>query len=120
LDTNIVLQHNLIDSFYNYGIYGYYLRAPILTSNTINDIGTYTNPFGIYLNYCYDSFNVSLNQIFDERNSQSQGINLNYCYGSSSAKGKVINNFVNVNAGNSNNIALTDMYGTYHNIYNNT
>lgn len=102
-----VIKENQIDSFYYYGIFGYYIGNSIIDGNRIEN-GVYMYTFGM-MYYYPTSLSVTANYI----NSAYMGLYMYYGTGLSTSPNLIANNMI-VSRGQGNNY----VYGYY--MYNNS
>lgn len=91
----------------------YYVDAPLVNNNTINN--PYSN--GIYLYYCDNALQVLNNKITG--NTNAYGIYIYYCDGTGTNKGLIANNFIQTGLTSTNN-GIYMYSSTYQNIYYNS
>lgn len=91
----LVISGNDIEDFYYMGVYTYYNSHVEVTDNYVEDIGTYTSPYGIRLGYS-DTSEVSANQVVLNATSSPVGLYVYYCDGSNADPVMVYNNLVSI------------------------
>jgi parallel beta-helix repeat protein len=90
--SNIRVLDNTLTGHYWDGIFLRYCDAPVVSGNTISSLVPNYNYDGIYLTQCYNDLLVSGNKILFS--GDDNGIGFNYADGTSSFRGKVINNYI--------------------------
>ena len=113
-DKNLLISGNTFDQPYYTAVFLNYCDTVSIQGNTIRT-GSYTNAFGIYMEYCRGNVNIQKNNIHIP--AGYMGI---YLYNQSATAAKrslIANNMISV-LGNGNNYGLY-FYGSYLDFYNN-
>ncbi|MCF8297277.1 MAG: hypothetical protein K9J13_07025, partial [Saprospiraceae bacterium] len=113
--------NNIFEDQYTYGIYTYYLDAPVISGNTINATTSYTSFYGIFSGYSMNNTQITKNQI-SYSSTTGYCIYLNGCNnGTHTNDALIANNFISQNT----NITRYGIYQTncqdinyYHNSIN--
>lgn len=88
---NVLIEDNILRDQYRYGIFAEWTDTPIIRSNHIRTISSYSYSIeGIELINCKGAFEISANDILVSRD----GITINSCIGEEDDYGMVFNNFV--------------------------
>lgn len=91
----LVITGNDIEDFYYRGVYTYYTSNVEVSENYVEDIGNYTSPNGISINYA-DSSEVVANNVVLNGTSSPIGIRIYFCDGSTTDPISVHNNLVSM------------------------
>lgn len=111
LQEGTVISGNTIDGFASYGMYVYYMKAPVISGNYIRtESGVYSTIYGMYTGYCDDGMQLTANQIYLLAPENGYGLYLYYCDGLSTSHSLVANNFI-VMQGDG---GSTTSYAVYH------
>ncbi|MCF8298418.1 MAG: right-handed parallel beta-helix repeat-containing protein [Saprospiraceae bacterium] len=120
LTSGVNFINNSFQNQYAYGIYAYYLDAPIISTNEFNIVsGSYTSYLAMYLSYCDNAMQITKNKISSASNG-GYGIYMYYCDGNSSSKGLIANNFIQLNTTSSAVYGIYTYYSTYQDFYYNS
>ncbi len=95
----LVITGNDIEDFYYRGVYTYYTSNVEVSENYVEDIGNYTSPNGININYA-DSSEVVDNNVVLNGTSSPIGIRIYFCDGSTTDPVSVHNNLVSLASAN--------------------
>ncbi len=92
-----IVKGNIITGFSNYGIQCTYANSPVIDSNTVSSLITYTGTKnGILLNNVTDSLKLTRNTVILSNSSNTNGILFETVTGTALAKGLVANNFISI------------------------
>lgn len=120
LTDSTKILNNIFDDQYSYGMYLYYHNAPIVSGNEIIiTSGSYASYVSIYMRYCDKAFKVTKNKISSASNG-GYGIYLYYCDGTSSQKGLIANNFIQLNTSGNQTHGIYCYYSYQHEFYFNS
>ncbi|HPD64060.1 MAG TPA: PKD domain-containing protein, partial [Bacteroidia bacterium] len=113
---------NLIDSFYQEGLWLYYNRKTTINKNIVRGGPSATTLYGLDLYYCDTLVSVQQNQIIHTRTSSntSYGVYMYYCRTDLANTHTVANNFVSINGGTGTAYGFYVYYTNYVNFYHNS
>lgn len=116
LERSTVIEDNIMDSIYYYGIQIYYQDGMRIRNNTITN-QFYSTVFGVYCYYCTNGSVVDKNRIYIP--GDGYGIYLNSCNSTSNARTIISNNMVSV-GGSGSNYGIYSVSNNYTNTYYNS
>jgi hypothetical protein len=120
-ETGTTLLNNIIENFYYYGIYSYYVDSLIIKGNTIRDgNNTYIYPRAINAYYGGGAYEFVGNNITLNPASYGYGMYIYQYTSTSTTQGLVANNMISINGGTGSNYGLNGYYTYYTNFYNNS
>jgi parallel beta-helix repeat protein len=112
---------NIIENFYYYGVYSYYLDSLIFSNNLVKDgNNSYIYPRGLYAYYGGGAFEYVGNVIKFNPSSYGYGIYLGYHASTSTAQGLVANNMISINGGTGTSYGIYGAYVDYTRFFNNS
>jgi len=111
---------NIIENYYNYGIYAYGHSAIKFEDNTITGRGTYSTEYGLYMAYNDNASTVLRNKIHTRGTSTSYALYPYYCDGASGQEVLIANNFVTISQSTGTAYGLYCNNGNYQKIYHNS
>jgi hypothetical protein len=113
---NLNIYKNTIEDIYYRGIFLYYMNNSKINNNIIfNTASQQSNNYGVMLQYCYEGFEITNNQIY---NQEYIGLYLYESYGAYLDTSLVANNFIHCRTNNQVFGAYV-YYGNYLNFVNN-
>ncbi|MFC2101003.1 T9SS type A sorting domain-containing protein [Bacteroidota bacterium] len=114
-ETGTIIEGNLIEGYYYYGMYLNYLNDLQVESNYIENSTSSGAVYGMRLYYC-DNMDVTKNHLNIHGSSTMYGMYVYYCDGNSVKPNLIANNFISMNGSGTGNWYGTYMYGcTYMN-----
>ncbi len=121
LESGIIIEGNVIEDFYYYGIYARYMDSLIIKGNTFsNGSGSAAYPRAMYLYYCDNGREIVGNDIQLTPSSYGYGIYSYYNDGNSTERGLIANNFISIQGGTSTNYGIYMYNNSYQDIYYNS
>ena len=114
--TGLDIENNIIDSFYELGVYTNNENQFIISKNIIEN-GSYTYNYGILLEFD-SSFNVSKNQI--TTTAGYMGLYLYSCNSSAGSRAVIANNMIGITNSMTSGYGILMYYSSYINFYYNS
>lgn len=91
------IEKNIIEDFYYYGMYLYYHDSLQVIGNTINNLTSFSNGYGIYAAYCQNDVKIMNNKVLLAPSGTCySGIYVYFCTGTTARRGLIANNFVSI------------------------
>jgi hypothetical protein len=121
LQAGNIVENNTLTGFYYYGIYAYYLQAPKINHNTLENHTSSGWTYGLTCGYCQNEQEIIGNRVHLFGTSTQYGLRVYYCTATDSTMGLVANNMVSITgSGTSTNYGLYWYYSNYQNYYYNS
>ncbi|PLW95316.1 MAG: hypothetical protein C0592_00440, partial [Marinilabiliales bacterium] len=111
LESDVLIQDNVIDGYSSYGMYIYYMDQINIIGNTLktDETDAYTTLYGIAIRYADNGGMISGNDVQLLYPDNGYGLYIYYCDALSTSRMEVSNNFVYVKGEN----ATSTSYGVY-------
>ena len=121
LQAGNIVENNTLTGFYYYGIYGYYLQAPKINHNFLENHTSSGWTYGLSCSYCQNEQEIIGNRVHLFGTSTQYGLRVYYCTATDSTMGLVANNMISITgSGTSTNYGLYWYYSNYQNYYYNS
>jgi hypothetical protein len=120
-EHGFVIENNIIENFYYYGLYSYYTDSLIIKGNIIKDgNSTYNYPRALFMYYGSGPNEVVANKISLQPAYYGYGIYLYRWISTATDQGLIANNMVSIEGGSSTSYGIYSYYSNYNNIYHNS
>jgi hypothetical protein len=97
----VTFEGNVIEGFYYYGVYLYYMDSLVFTKNIVRNMTNFVNGYGIYAGYCQNDAIFTKNRIeLAPSGTLYGGFYSYYCTGTTVRRGLIANNFISVSGTN--------------------
>lgn len=121
LQAGNIVESNTLSGFHYNGIYGYYLQAPVINHNQLENHSASGTAYGLSCIYCQNGQEVIGNRVNLLGTSTQYGLYIYYCTGTDSTMGLVANNMVSITGSNTSaNFGLYSYYSHYQRYYHNS
>jgi len=115
LQKGSIIEGNIINGFYYYGIYSNYQDSVVINSNIIENGSNAGVAYGIYAGYNDNLLSISKNKIYVHTSgtSANYGIYVYYCDNTATQPGIISNNFISQSGTTGSIYGIDNYYSTY-------
>jgi hypothetical protein len=122
LQEGTIIENNVVEDFYYYGVYLYYHLAPKVNGNDIANHSSSGIVYALNCAYCQEDMEMQKNKVVSTGSSTQYAMRVYYCTGTAQAMGLVANNMISVNtpSSTSTNYGAYWYYSNFQRYYNNS